>query len=73
MQDHPRGMPGCLPSATGEGDSFFLKVCTLLLNIASMQALFLACILSAFFSQKPCRISATDPTAGCPGVSVLSQ
>lgn len=67
MQDRPRGMPGCLPSAAGEGDSFFLKVCTLLLNIASVQTLFLVCILSAFFSRSPVGFQQQTPQLGVPG------
>lgn len=73
MQDHPRGMPGCLPSAAGGGDSLFLKACTLLLNIASVQALFLVCVLSALFSRSPAEFQQQTPQLGVPGVSVLSQ
>lgn len=64
-----RACPVALPLLL-EGTTALWKACTLLLNTASVQALFLSALFSsslAGFRQQPCRISAADPAAGFPG------
>lgn len=68
MWDHPEGMPVCLATAAGGDNGLSQSVhppAKYSIGVDSIFGMHFKCA----FQQEPCRISATDPAAGLPGVS----